>query len=188
MLTDIENQNHIISGGTVFWHKRGRLRGFHASVCGCRRRSVRFSAEPRRLPARAQRGRNWSADLFRCGKNGRLRQDIPSGRQMCTGLKSHPERYAESAGADRPPHRWDHPAETGFVLRRPVWWWPEFREEPDRWNSMEKSTLNTKLPPSELLTVCVDVQPFTSKRLSGAGKHDTVTMKSLQKRSYDYKL
>lgn len=55
-LQDIEN--HIISGGTVFWHKRGRLRGFHASVCGCRRWSVRFSAEPRRLPARVQRGRN----------------------------------------------------------------------------------------------------------------------------------
>ena len=62
------------------------------------------------------------------------------------------------------------------------------REEPDRWNSMEKTTLSTKLPPPELLTVCVDVQPFTSKRLSGAGKHDTVTMKSLQERSYDYKL
>lgn len=41
-LQDIENQNHIISGETVFWHKRGRLRGFHASVCGYRRRSVRF--------------------------------------------------------------------------------------------------------------------------------------------------
>ena len=34
----------------------------------------------------------------------------------------------------------------------------------------KKSTLSTKLPPPELLTVWVDVQPFTSKRLSGAGK------------------
>ena len=27
-LQDIENQNHIISGETVFWHKRGSFAGF----------------------------------------------------------------------------------------------------------------------------------------------------------------
>ncbi len=49
----------IISGGTVSCSgvERGRLRGSHASAGGCRRRSARFSAEPRRLPARGQRGR-----------------------------------------------------------------------------------------------------------------------------------